>query len=95
MTRLLLWTLMLVSCLLSACAAGPTPMPASPIQVPPAPNLTAPPATLSPPASGRIRDLEENHRQVARAYHQLASQLCSLLAHLELEPDECKAWHAR
>lgn len=92
MTRLLL--LMLASCLLIACAAGPTPMPAQPLKVPPPPNLTAPPAPLPPPASGRMPDLEANHRQVARAYHQLASQLCGLLAFLEAEPDDCKAWRA-
>lgn len=92
MTRLTL--LMLACCLLIGCAAGPTRMPASEIKVPPSPNLTAPPPPLPPPASGRVPDLEANHRQVARAYHQLASQLCRLLAFLEVEPTECKAWHA-
>lgn len=92
MTRLLMLTL--ACCLMTACAAGPMPMPASPIPVPPPPSLTAPPQALPPPASGRVPDLEANHRQVARAYHQLASQLCGLLAFLQAEPTECKAWHA-
>lgn len=90
MTRLTL--LMVACCLLSACAAGPTPMPVSPIKVPPPPNLTAPPAPLPPPASGRVPDLEANHLQVTRAYHQLASQLCRLLEFLEQAPSECQAW---
>lgn len=92
MTRLL--PLMLASCLLTACAAGPRPTPASLIQVPPAPNLTTPPPPLPPPASGQMRDLEANHQQVARAYHQLASQLCRLLAHLQVAPRECSRWTA-
>lgn len=92
MTRLL--TLTLASCLLSACAAGPMRMPADELKVPPPPNLTAPPAPLPPPASGRVRDLEANHRQVARAYHQLASQLCRLLEFLEQAPSDCQAWRA-
>lgn len=93
MTRLPL--LMLVSCLLSACAAGPQPMPASPIKVPPPPSLTAPPAPLPPPRSGLIPDLEANHQQVARAYHQLASQLCRLLEFLEAAPPECQKFQAQ
>lgn len=90
MTRLPL--LMLASCLLTACAVGPMRTPAPDIKVPPPPNLTAPPAPLPPPASGRVPDLEANHRQVALAYHQLASQLCRLLEFLEQAPTECQAW---
>jgi len=54
-----------------------------PIKVPPPPNLLTPPQALPPPASGRVPDLEANHRQVAQAYHQMASQLCQLLAFIE------------
>lgn len=93
MTRPPLWMTLLACSLLTACAAGPRPMPAAPIKVPPPPNLTTPPPPLPPPASGRMADLEANHRQVARSYHQLASQLCRLLALLEADPPECKAWH--
>lgn len=82
-------------CLLSACAAGPTPMPAAPIKVPPPANLTAPPQPLPPPDSGQMRDLEANHRETARAYHQLALQMCNLLAFLEINHDECKPWANR
>lgn len=94
MTRQPLLTLLLASCLLSACAAGPQPMPASPIKVPPPANLTVPPQPLPPPASGKTRDLEANHQQVARAYHQLASQVCRLLAFLQAQPPECSRWTA-
>lgn len=92
MTRLLL--LMLVCCLMTACAGGPprTPAPVPELKVPPPPNLLSPPAPLPPPASGRVPDLEANHQQVARAYHQLASQLCRLLEFLEQAPTECQAW---
>ena len=88
MTRLMLWTL--ACCLLTACAAGPMRTPVPDIPVPPPANLTAPPAPLPPPASGRVPDLEANHLQVARAYHQLASQLCRLLEFLEQAPSECR-----
>lgn len=90
MTRLPL--LMLASCLLTACAAGPTPMPAAPIRVPPPASLTTAPQRLPPPASGRLRDLEANHLQVARAYHQLASQHCRLLEFLEAAKPDCNHW---
>ena len=82
--------LIAASCLLSACASGPPPMLARPIPVPPPPNVTAPPQPLPPPASGRMADLEANHREVARLYHQLASQTCRLLQYLQITPDECK-----
>lgn len=84
--------LIAASCLLSACASGPPPMLARPIPVPPPPNVTAPPLPLPPPASGRMADLEANHREVARLYHQLASQTCRLLLWLEIDSDECKAF---
>lgn len=90
MTRLLL--LIAASCLLTACAAGPMPMPVPELKVPPPANLTAPPPPLPAPASGRLRDLEANHLQVARAYHQLASQLCRLLEFLEQPAADCQAW---
>ena len=92
MNRLPLW--IAVCCLLTACAAGPTPMPACPIPVTPPANLTAPPQRLPPPASGATRDLESNHLQVAHAYHQLAARYCGLLQFLEINDDECKAFLA-
>lgn len=48
-----------------------------------------PPRPLPMPRSGAMRDLEQNHREVARAFHQLASQLCGLLAWLEVPRDGC------
>lgn len=76
-----------VSCLLLGCAAGPPPMPdpslTAPVPVPPPANLLTPPPKLPPPRSGRLGDLEANHREVTQRYHQLASQLCQLLAHLQ------------
>lgn len=88
--RLRLWTI--ACCLLGACAAGPLPMPVPQIPDPPAASLTTPPRVLPPPASGRMRDLESNHREVARLYHLLANQLCLLLEHLEIRHDECAAF---
>lgn len=85
-------------CLLIGCASGPQPtvvatvQPPPPIQVPPPPNLTRPPLPLPDPPSGRMPDLESNHRDVARAYHQLAAQMCLLLQHLEIEHRECLPW---
>lgn len=79
----LLTPLMAACCLMSACALGPLPMPAREIPVPPPPNLLQPPPALPPPRSGQTRDLEANHRAVAKAYHLVASQLCQLLAFLE------------
>lgn len=90
MTRSRLLMMTLAFSLLSACAAGPQPMPVEQIQVPPPPNLTAPPQALPAPLSGRMRDLEANHREVSQRYHQLASQFCRLLLFLELPSDECK-----
>jgi hypothetical protein len=77
---------MLAACLLNACALGPTPMPAPALVIPPPPNLTAPPQPLPMPLSGQMRDLEANHRQVAKQYHQLARQLCGLLSFLQISP---------
>ena len=69
------------------------PMPMPPIPVPPPASLTTPPPPLPPPLSGRMRDLEANHRQVAQAYHLLASQMCSLLTFLmvrrDAQADDC------
>lgn len=93
------WTLLMAACcLLSACASGPTPMPAvaAPrrLEVQPPPNLTQPPATLPPPASGRMRDLEANHLQVAQTYHDLAIRYCRLLLFLQQwhAADGCRPW---
>ena len=96
MTRLHLLMMSAALCLLSACAAGPQPIPVDQIPVPPPPNLTAPPQALPPPTSGRLRDLEANHREVARRYHQLASQMCLLLSFLQLpsDGDGCKAFNS-
>ncbi len=77
-------------CLLTACAAGPTPMPACPIKVDPPANLTAPPQPLPAPSSGAMRDLEANHQLTARAYHQLAARYCGLLLLLEINDEGCK-----
>lgn len=81
-----------VCCLMSACAFGTPPMRVEPIRVPPPANLTMPPEPLPPPASGAMRDLEANHRQVARQYHQLASQTCLLLLYLEINHDACSRY---
>ena len=93
MRRLPLLTL--ASCLLVGCASGPQPtlvhtvsLP-TPIKVPPQASLTQPPQALPQPTSGRVPDLELNHRQVAQAYHQLAARYCGLLSYLEIEHREC------
>ena len=90
MRRLLLMTAM--CCLMTACACGARPMPVDAIQVPPPANLTTAPQALPQPPTGRIQDLEANHRDVARAYHQLATQVCSLLAFLQMPPEGCEPW---
>lgn len=82
--------LTLVCCLLIGCAHGARPTPEEPLQTAPPPNLTMPPQPLPQPDSGRMRDLEANHREVARAYHRLASQMCQLLAYLQIKPPECR-----
>ncbi len=88
MQRLTLWTA--VCCLMSACASGPPPMPARPLAVPPPANTTVAPQPLPPPRSGRVPDLEANHLEVARRYHQLTSRHCRLLQHLQLMPAGCR-----
>lgn len=90
MRRLLLVTTM--CCLMSACSSGAQPMPDDPITVPPQANLTVAPKALPQPPTGHIQDLETNHREVAKAYHQLASQLCRLLQFLQLGSEDCKPW---
>lgn len=90
MRRLLLSIAM--CCLLSACAFGVPPTPDEPIRVPPPANLIAAPQPLQQPRSGRIQDLEANHREVAKAYHQLASQMCGLLAFLQIKNEGCEPW---
>lgn len=90
-----LLTLSIVACcLLSACAAGPTPTPVTPLKVPPPANLTAPPQPLPPPDSGQMRDLESNHLATVRAYHLLAQQMCNLLSFLEINHDICIKFEA-
>lgn len=79
-------------CLMSACAAGVRPTLDEPIQVPPEANLTAAPQPLPQPPTGRIQDLETNHREVAKAYHQLASQTCRLLDFLQIKREGCELW---
>lgn len=86
---------MLACCLLTACAAGPqqTLVQQAPqipeIKVPPSANMTRPPPVLPQPQSGAMRDLETDHQAVAEAFHQVATQLCRLLQHLEIEHHEC------
>jgi hypothetical protein len=85
-------TPLLACCLLIACASGPQPTPEPvliyPITVPPPASLLVAPQVLLPPASGRMADLESNHRAVARAYHQLAAQLCALLTYIKEAPND-------
>jgi hypothetical protein len=92
MPRLLM---MLAASVLMGCAAGPQPMPdlsvTKPVPVPPPPNLLTPPPTLPPPRSGQLTELEANHREVARLYHQLASQMCQLLQYLQAPTEGCPA----
>lgn len=91
MCRLLL-TIAMCS-LMTACGSGVLRMQdQEPIEVKPQANLTATPKPLPQPPSGRIDDLEANHRQVAKAYHDLASQMCRLLAFLQLPTEGCEPW---
>ena len=80
-------------CLLLGCAAGPPPTPASelsqPLKVQPNASLLTPPPPLPPPRSGQLKDLEANHREVARRYHQVASQLCQLIDYVVGPVDGC------
>ena len=80
--------LMTLSCLLTACSAGVTPMP-DPSPTPPPPNLTMAPEILPQPLSGKPKDLEANHRDVTQAYHRLAAQVCGLLAYGKVTPIGC------
>ena len=77
-------------CLMSACASGvrPTPewMPQPALTLPkvmPQELALLPPRPLPQPANGEMLQLERNHRQVAKMYHELAAQVCSLLLFLE------------
>lgn len=79
-------------CLMSACALGVPPMQDEPIRVLPEASLTAAPRPLPQPPTGRIQDLEANHREVAKAYHQLASQMCRLLDFLQIKREGCEFW---
>lgn len=74
-------------CLLSACASGPQQMQAQSIK--PQAAVTTPPQPLPPPRSGAMRDLEANHREVARLYHLLAARYCGLLRELQLDDEQC------
>lgn len=91
MRRLLLMIAM--CCLMSACTFGaPRMLEADPIEVQPPANLITRPKPLPQPASGAIQELEANHREVAKAYHNLASQTCRLLAYLQLPTEGCEPW---
>lgn len=81
------------SCLTSACSSGGPRTPVAPIRVAPPPNLLTPPPRLPMPISGRPTDLLANHIEVARLYHQLADQMCNLLAYLQqpIDPTHCPA----
>lgn len=91
-----LLTLLIAACCLTlGCAGGMQPTPDAsiqPIEVPPPANLTQAPAPLPKAASGKLPDLEANHRQVTKAYHQLATQMCNLLDFLEVNREQCKQW---
>ena len=78
--------------LMTACASGVTPTLDDSPQVKPEASLTAVPQPLPQPASGAISELEANHRAVAKAYHQLASQMCRLLTFLQLPTEGCEPW---
>lgn len=78
--------------LMTGCASGVTPTLDDPPQVSPQASLTAVPQPLPQPASGAIQELETNHQQVAKRYHQLASQMCRLLEFLQLPTESCEPW---
>ena len=84
--------LTLLCCLLTGCASGTLPTTVERLPVPPPPNLTIAPQPLPPAPSGLVPALEANHRQVALQYHQLAQQLCLLLAYLQLTHPDCTPW---
>lgn len=65
MSRLI--PILLIASTLTACASGPTPMPAP--RMPPAGLTTRCPA-LPPPASGQSANLLANHVEIALLYHQ-------------------------
>lgn len=73
---------------MAACNAGVQPTP-DPLRVPPPPNLTRAPDTLPQPASGRMPDLEANHRDVARLYFGLAAWFCGVLIAIDAMPTGC------
>ena len=83
--------------LLSACASGAqqtvaVPIVQQPLKVPPPANLLAAPRPLPQPADGQIKTLERNHLDVTRLYHQLATQTCGLLQHLQAGSSGCSPW---
>lgn len=90
--RLLLLLILCALFLMSGCSSGALRTPA-PIRVAPPPNLLTPPPRLPMPVSGRPTDLLSNHIEVARLYHQLANQMCNLLAYLQQpsDPTHCPA----
>lgn len=87
--RMLLMTALF---LLSACSAGPMPTPAPLVKLLPPASLTTPPQRLPMPTSGRMQDLETNHRDTVRLYHLLASQMCGLLVYLQAPTQGCEPW---
>lgn len=81
-----------VCCLMTACAAGLRPTSVEQTKILPPANATAPPQPLPPPRSGAMRDLEANHLEVTRLYHQLAASHCSLLQWLGINDDACRPY---
>lgn len=84
----LLVALTFACCLLSGCAFGKPPTQAvpvvlTPVAVPPPANLLTAPQPLPQPPNGTLKALEQNHLSVAELYHQLATQTCALLQHLQ------------
>lgn len=64
-----LLTLTAIALMLTACASGPPPMPAStPLLLPPA-SLTEACLPLPQPTTGSAQALLENHVETARRYH--------------------------
>ena len=60
-------------CLMTGCASGTMPTQAVTLRLPPA--LTAPcPVTLPKAESGSLRDLLNNHIEIARAYYECADK---------------------
>lgn len=84
--------LMIMSCLMSACSVGVPPIQGQTDVLPPA-SLTQAPQPLTQPENGRIRTLEENHREVTQQYHLLAVQLCELIQWLGIDRKGCEPYY--